>query len=706
MAGVPAQAIAPEAEDQEAEGAVASQADAAATDDGFEEVVVTAQRVEQRLLDVPVSVTAITSEEIQTRQILAPVDIGRLSPNVKLSGETGGTSTLRAYIRGGGITDGGFILSESEVALYTNDVYNARLQGALVDFAEIERIEVLRGPQGVLYGRNASAGAINIITKAPAREFTGSVEAGIGTWWERRLKGYVSVPLDEAGDWAISAAGMVRARDGGYQYNETLDKKVGEQDFHGGQVDLIYRGNGFEARGNLFYMNSESDGQWAVNTVVRDDGKIVPASGSYRRVGSPYESFTATKQKGGSLHLSVDYAGGTLKSITGYSELDDKWGLDFSGGVPGDWIGEDPDEVFALFTRTSDAEQSQFSQELQAAGGLFDGFLDYVVGLYYFHEKGEQLLDSSVFFAPATTVFNAKTDAYAAYGQFTLNLSDRFQLIAGGRYTKEDKELDGSVAGTPAVAEDSFKRFSPKFGVNYKPNKDILLYASYSEGFKAGGYSGLASTAEQLATPFKPQVTKAYEAGVKADLGRRLRGSLTGFLNKIQDRQQTVNLNDGGFLIENYDVEISGIELEFAWRPVRGLQIWGNGALNWGKYLSTDSSIGSLLENDPPSLPDYEFTIGADYSVPLGDGELKFGGDFNQRDNHFSTADNVPIGWVKKMDSLNAYVSYRTGPWNFQVAGKNLLQQQGWITGFGFSVINPRFMSEPRTVLATARYSF
>lgn len=678
---------------------------------GFEDIIVTAQRTDQKLQDVPVSVTAITAEQIETRQILAPTDIARLVPNVKLDAVSGGSAGLKAYIRGGGVTDGGYIMSESEVALYINDIYNARAQGALVDFAEIERIEVVRGPQGVLYGRNASAGAINIITKTPSREFTGTVQAGYGTWNERRIKGYISVPLDESGDWAFSLNGMVRARDGGRQYNATLQKKVGEEDFHGGQFDLAYNGDKIKARLNLFYLNTETDGQWAVNMIPDGQGDLVPLSGSYRTVLSPHESYTKAKQYGGSLRLTFEYPGGALTSTSGYSELKDSWFQDFSGGVYPSMIAnptviDRTQTPIALFDRESISRQWQFSQELQLAGELFDGVVEYVGGLYYFHEEGNQQMDSVTFFAPSSTLFRAQTDAFAGYGQLSFNVTEALQIQVGGRYTQEDKRLNASVTGVPAISQDRWNKFTPKFGVNYKVTPGVMLFATYSEGFKSGGYNGLASTASQLATPFQPQITKAYEGGIKADIGRTLRVNLAAFLNKIQDRQQTVNLGNGGFLIENYDVEIKGVELELAWRPVKGLQIWGNGALNDGKYTSSDALIPSLITNLPPSLPDYEFTVGADYSFDLAGGEASFGADFNKRDKFFSTPDNALIGAVKGMEFLNAYVGYKTGPWAFQIAGKNLLQEIGWQTGFGFSVINPRIMSEPRRILGTVRYNF
>jgi len=672
---------------------------------GFGDIIVSAQRTDQRLQDVPISVTAITADEIQTRQVLAATDVARLVPNLKLDGVTGGSAGLKAYIRGGGGTDGGYVMSEAEVALYVNDVYNARMQGALMDFAEIERIEVLRGPQGVLYGRNASAGAINIITKQPSDEFTGNIQAGYGTWNERRLKGYISVPLSEDGKWAASVNGIVRARDGGRQYNATLDRKVGEEKFAGGQFDLAYKGDVIKGRLNLYYLDLNSDGQWSVNTFTNDEGKIVPLSGSYRTVLSPVASDTRVKQKGGSLHLSADYPGGSLTSITGYSELDDYWIQDFSGGVYPQMIGAPGSTPLALFVRDSDSRQWQVSQELSAAGSLADGLVDYVTGLYFFHETGRQVMTSTVFFAPSTTNFYAKTDAWAGYGQLTFNVTDQLALIAGGRYTLEDKSLVADIDSLPANSRNHYKKFTPKLGVNYKPNSDILFYGSYGVGFKSGGYNGLASTAAQLAAAFRPQTTDAYEAGIKADVGRTLRLALSGFINKIKDRQESISLGNGGFLIENYNMTVKGIEAEIAWKPVTGLQIWSNGALNDGKYRNVPASA-SLAGNTPPFLPDYQATIGFDYNFDLASGRFKFGADANFRDAYFSTADNAPIGAVTSTQLVNAYVGYDVGPWQFQVAGKNLFNQINWQTGFGFSVINPRFMTDPRTVLATARYSF
>jgi iron complex outermembrane recepter protein len=676
------------------------------TDRKLAPVIVTAQRKEQNLQDVAASVTAVDAAAMEKRQILSPIDLSRIAPNVKFGSVTGGTAGLSPYIRGGGVTDGGFVTSESEVAIYMNDVYVARLQGAMLDFAEVERVEVLRGPQGVLYGRNASAGAVNIITKTPSEDPSGSVQVGYGSWNERRVKGYYSTPLDQAGKWRAAVNGIVRARDGGRQYNATLGNDVGEEEFFGVQGDLAYETEGVEARLNVFHVNGETDGQWAVSTTTNSDGDVVPVSGSYFTVLSPKESSTTVEQSGISLNVSAEFPGGTLKSITGYSELEDYWFQDFSGGVPSSFLNIPGDAYLSLFERSSDSSQSQFSQEFQASGDFASGAFEYVAGAYFFEESADQDIDSLIFFGPSSIDLSTSTESVALYGQLTYLAMEDLELLVGGRYTDEEKSLNGAYNGDPATDTSTYTKFTPKLGVNYKVTPDTLIYASYSEGFKAGGYNAFPSSAAQLALPFRPQHTKAYEVGLKADFGDALRLNLSAFYNDIEDRQQGALLGNGVAIVENYDVELKGLEVEATWVATDALTFWGNAALNEGEYVGTDSELASILENEVPSLPDYEYTIGFDYAVRLGGGELNLGGDYNYRDDYFSTADNYFVGFVGQQETLNGYISYNFEQWKFQIAGKNLLQEESWQTGFGFSVVNPRFATDPRSVLATVRYSY
>lgn len=678
----------------------------------LEEVTVTAQRTAERLQDVPLSVTAFSAETMDRLQIVSVLDLTRLTPNVKFDNVTGGTTGLKAYIRGGGITDGGTNTSESEVGVYVDDVYMARVSAAVVDFAEVERIEVMRGPQGVLYGRNTSAGAVNIITRGPTEDFQATTQVGYGTWNERRVKGFVSGPISADGRWRASLNGMVRARDGGRQENVTTGKDVGEEDFFGAQGDLAFVGERFRARLTLSHTDTDTDGQYAVNNLVTGTGAstvITPRTGSYRKVASPIPSLTKVKQTNAFLRLSWDFDGGRVTSITGWSDLDDTWREDFSGGVPGSLFGQSG--TIALFDRNSATTQDQLSEELQVSGAAYDGKLEYLGGLYYFTEDSTQTIRDVIFFAPSSVVFSPDTTSKAVFGQLTWNFNDQWAAIAGGRYTEDDKDLDAILSGTVlAPVQNQYSKFTPKLGVNYKVTPSILLFASYSEGFKSGGYNGLASTAVQVRTAFQPQYTDAWEVGMKADLlGNTLRVNVSAFKNEISNRQQTLTLPNGSFLVENYNADLKGLEAEVTWRATDALSLWTSLAVNDGKYTTGGSSagaLGSIINNKLPVFPDYSATVGFDWSQQLGNGTLRFGSDWSVRDQYFSTADNALIGRVDKQDFLSAYVGYDVGNWSFQVAGRNLLQQEGWQTGFGFAVVQPRFAIDPRTVLATARYTF
>lgn len=681
----------------------------------LQSIEVTAQRIKQKLQDVPAAVTAFNPLAIENLQIGSVIDLSRLVPNVKFDAVTAGSTALKPFIRGGGVADGGQITSESEVGVYVDDVYRARLSAGLLEFVELDRLEVLRGPQGVLYGRNSSAGAVNIVTRAPTDTFTASGLIGVGNGGERRVRGYLSAPVSEDKRWRASVQGMLRGRDTNGQRNVTLNKEVGEEQFQGVQGDVAYESPLWQGRLTLFRTHLDGDGQWAVPNTVSGGGQVImPSTGSYRLVASPVDSLTEVTQRGATLRLATALNGVRLTSITGYVGMDDRWRQDFSGGVSAALLGNPAGGTLALFDRTSTTEHRQFSQELQAAGEFGGGRFSYVAGLYGFNEQGTQRLQSVIFFAPSAVVFNADTTSAALFGQLSAKLGEQTSVSLGGRYTRDDKQLDGELGGAPFDQASRYTRFTPKLGVEHKLAPEALLYASYSEGFKAGGYNGLAATVAQISRPFLPQTTRAYELGFKADLLQRtLRLNAALFHNQIRNRQQTLTIASGPaqgtFVVESYNATLTGLELELMWRVLPGWAVWGNGAVNDGKYTSCTTEVAvacSVINNKLPLFPDHVVTLGFDGEYALGFGMLRVGADYSVRAPYFSTADNVPIGAVPRQKFLNGYVSLDVGPWTYKLAGKNLLQQEGWQTGFGFAVVQPRYAIPLRTVLLSASYRF
>jgi iron complex outermembrane recepter protein len=451
-----------------------------------------------------------------------------------------------------------------------------------------------------------------------------------------------------------------------------------------------------------------------VPNTIGSDGSITPSTGSYRKVASPYDSLTDVRQSGSTLRLQTRRGGVKLSSITGYVAMKDHWRQDFSGGVSAALLGGSADETLALFTRESLTDHHQFSQELQAAGELLDGGLSYVTGLYYFTESGLQDIASSTFYVPSQVRLNADTSSRAAFGQLSAKLAPATTLLLGGRYSEDRKKLSGSLDGQTFDLSNRYSKFTPKIGIDHKLSPDTLAYTSYSQGFKAGGYNGLASTVAQISQPFLPQTTDAWELGLKTELlERRLRLNAALFHNKIKNRQQTLTVASGpeagSFVVENYNAKLTGLELEAAWRLGRNLTLWANGAVNTGKYTACATTVSvpcSVIDNKLPLFPDHVFTIGFDQQFVIGQNVLRVGADYNERAAYYSTADNAQIGAVPRQKNLNAYVAYDIGAWTVQLAGKNLTQEEGWQTGFGFSVVQPRFAIPGRTVMLTARYQY
>ncbi|NBC35007.1 TonB-dependent receptor [Novosphingobium sp. FSY-8] len=695
--------------------ALAETAPAADTGSGLSDIVVTATRSASSIQKTPVSVTALGAEEVKRLQITNVKDLGQVAPNVKFTQVTGGSAGISPYIRGGSVTDGSLITSEPDVGIYIDDVYQPRTAASFIEAIDIERIEVLRGPQGTLYGRNSAAGALKIITREPGATFRLSTEAAVGTWGEFSLKGNASGPVTQDGKLRAGFSAMHRERDGGRQYNATLQKAVGAENFTGFEGQLVYVTEGFKAKAKGFYSHYSSDGQYAVAISPFYTGSnylaAPPTSGSYRTVLSPSPSFTNSTQYGLNLNLEADLGPNTkLTSITSWSHLDDAWREEFSGGVPWAALGITAPGYMALFDRTSYMGDSSFTQELQLKGSVADGLLTYVAGLYYFNEKGTQDVYSTIFFGPSTTNYAITTDSYAAFGQVSLHPVAGLTVTAGGRWTEDKKTFNAMMGASPVNRRDTWRNFLPKVGVDYQLSRDVFLYASYSEGFKAGGYNGLATTLTALSTPYGPQNVKAYEIGFKSEFfDHKARLNVSAFINDYARLQQQTVDNLGNFLTQNYAGLHKGVEIEASVKPFPALTLWGNAAFNEAKYkrsAETSAAAGSYVGNQMTSVPKFQYTFGGDLVAPFGPGNFVAGLNYSIRADYYATPDNLWIGHVPRTDILNGYVGYDYGRWALRVSGKNLTDQTYWTTGFAFSVVAPRFMADPATWRVSLGYKF
>jgi len=424
----------------------------------IENIMVTARRVEEPLQKAPVAVTALSTQDIEQQHITNIQELALATPNLWMEKNTSSSSGSRAAIRGIG-EDESMFTSDTPVGIYIDDVYIPRQLGAQFDLYETERIEVLRGPQGTLYGRNTSAGAIKLISKQPEHDFALNLEAGVGNYSRIDARGMVSVPVT---DWfSFQVAAMTRNHDG-FDENLYNGDFVNDQDIWGlrtslrffpsDQVDILVVGdilrerstpgfplgfvpqapfiNGFGAGEPNF--NDQIDGDTDAHTLLSDlDEPLndLDQSGIYANIGWQISDAL------------------TFKSVTAWREMSSHFIVDGDGQVGNQFLPGVIPDFLPLFHIMQDQTQDQFSQELQLLGSIGQK-IDYVGGLYYFTESNQQFTENAVLSPLGTNRYSDSsldTESYAGFASFDFRLHDNLTLTAGGRWTQDTKDFDITV---------------------------------------------------------------------------------------------------------------------------------------------------------------------------------------------------------------------------------------------------------------------
>ncbi len=707
-----------------------------------EEIIVTAQRREQNIQEVPIAVSAFSPSQIASRQIDAVKDIGQNVPNLQTSTVTAGAEAIQIHARGASVQNPGFNLAESPVGIYVDDVYYGRLASVNLDLLDVERIEVLRGPQGTLYGRNTIAGAVKFITRTPGddRWLTGSF--GIGNYETTKVGVSLGGPLQE-GALAGSLAGLYEQRNKGWQHNPITGEDPGEYDNKAARAKLRWYGSsGFDATLTGWVSDVENDGHNAVpylpfcynnlapptcnNPEFRPSPPdSAPLGGFYDTYSANGVNYGASKQGGANLHLSFDLGFATLRSITGYANIDTQFGFDLAGG--GADFGPLPANQFGLRIR-SDATVDQTSQEFQLLGNSGDRLL-WQLGAWYLNEEGSQAFSGTVPGISALPIFDeaidSETDSYAVYGQATWQFTDRLSATGGARWTRDDKEYSDDCTGIFCTAatvalKDDWDETTFKLGLDYRLTDDQLLYLSYASGFQAGGFRTLCFgdlSPGCGGTAFNPQTVDSFELGFKSDLAdHTVRLNVAAFYAMYDDIQQVVINSSGGYPIDNIgDVDVYGLELELVWAPIADLTVYAN--LGW-----QDSNFGSVSPNSPPGglnglasptqdlpgNPKWQGKIGFDYSVPLPDRLAFFYGfDVFHSASYFSEARNLVK--IDDYTRVNGHLGIRADDrhWEMLLAAKNITNEEDNVSGiFSNGFTNMRTPLPPLEYMLNFRINY
>ncbi len=697
-------------------------------DEALEEVIVTARRVEESLQDTPISVSAFQEGDFDALHIEDIGDTARYTPNFStITGPTGGKDAF-FFIRGIGQTDVN-AATDPAVGTYIDGVYLGRVAGASMETLALQSIEILRGPQGTLFGRNSTGGAVNVVTVDPAETMGGKLLVGLGERDLYKIKGTLSVPL--TGNLGVVISGLHRQQDG-WSKSFFNDNTFDDIDDTVGRVKFLWEPNdSFTARLGADVTRSRGTSQNQLLVGVNAQGASpfgvpIPPQIVQDLSTDPFVNRSSLLDPrydvdawGTNLTLEYDFGPAALKSITAFRELEHAVTSDFDGSR------------YDFYQSLISTDQNQFSQELQLTGA--GDRLTWLTGAYYYDEDAYHnnqislggnngCLPVPAFVIPPGNMwpscfvtgqqyatpfggrdltnnqqFDLAVEAWALFGHLTYQLTDTWSISAGLRYTDEKKtqsynyfidnrDAVASFAGfppillwtlspnnpnvnVPTIYSESWSDVNPKFGVEWQPSGEALLYASYAQGFKSGGFSGRVQPNQMgqfpLVEGYDPETVETLEAGWKTQfLENRARLNGAVFFSRYEDIQLLVLDAESGFF-ENQnaaEAEIWGVEFEFRALPVPAFEIMATLAYLDDEYTKLDPGTlasGITLDTDLPVTPEWSGSLGGQYTFLIGSyGELAARADYSFRDKVFFNAVNGPLEGGEDIKLLDARLTW------------------------------------------------
>ncbi|WP_174279106.1 TonB-dependent receptor [Sphingomonas bacterium] len=683
----------------------------------IEDIIVTAQRREESVQRTPLAITAVTGDQLRAQNVRALEDVSRLAPNVAISasGYTAPTNAVPiVYIRGIGQQDPS-LQTEPGVPIYVDGVYVARSAGGAIDLPDIARLEVLRGPQGTLFGKNTIGGAISLITVTPGVHPETQVELIGGNYALYQLRGFTNQKLSD--QFGVSAAINYRHENG---YGKRLGATGNELGRLGDQRNLSARVKARWTPTDRLTVDLSGDYTRYRNTATPGQTLIVPAGLLNlwnARIGNPagtpitqagaasgrYDNFSRNPQPanddlgGASATIAYDLGGVTLKSITAYRKLTE-------------FFSRDADSSAATYLEVDRRTHShQFTQELQLGGKLLDDHVDYVLGGFYLHERGTEDNIGTIIPGLFTLrvgpeierrqLLDQSTSNYAAFAQATGHLLPGLNLTLGGRYTSEHKRLIDFVAGPESGIvyvnnvrlAHTWTSFTPRAALDYQATRDVLVYASVSKGFKSGGFNGRPAALSAL-TQFDPEKVTSYELGFKSDLlDHHVRLNVAAFDAEYSNIQLQRNILINGVLVTDVNnvakSRIQGAEGELTVVPATGLELGGSIGYAHNKYTTIQPGAVVTATSKIPYAPELTYSLNASYRTDLGSaGSLTPNVNFAYRSGSYVTPANTAVSYIPAYGLLAGRLTYapQDGPWSASLFATNLTNKR-YLTSAGDS---------------------
>jgi iron complex outermembrane recepter protein len=689
-------------------------------------ITVSARKREETLQEVPVAVTAFNEVALQNLNVRDLSDIDAQVPNLTIYAARGSSSTVTAYIRGVGQSDPLWGVDPG-VGVYIDDVYIARPQGALLDVIDVDRIEVLRGPQGTLYGKNTIGGAIKYLTKPLSPDFSARTEVTVGSYSQADVKASVNVPLgSEAVLARFSAATLSRD---GYGDNRFSHQQVSDKEIlvARGQIGF-YPSDSFNIVISADWMDDQSAvrGAQRLNAFNAFDPLRTPPLDDRYDILSGMPNVNDTQMDGAALTANWTInESWWFKSVTAFRESDTDTNIDFDA-LPNKIV-----DVRALYADEQLSQEFQLNYQGENLYGVF--------GLYLFDgEAGGTVFNNFRNLSFGTTNGVVYTDSVAVYGEGTWAFNDKLSLTAGLRFTDETKEADvlnqayaNANFVTPIFTssdfrdEVSFSNVSPKISLDYTTDNGTLIYGLVSRGFKSGGFNIRANVAAvpDSANPFDDESVTSFEFGVKAGmLDQTLFLNAAVFYNDYQDIQLSVfsaydSNGDGeddaffGDFTNAGEATVNGVETEFQWLPTERLSIQGNLAFLDAEYDEFVTSGVNVADAQKfTNAPELSGALSVQHGFDVLDGTLTTRLGVAYQDKVYPTTDLSEAIAQKDYAIYNAGAVWRSAdsPWMVSLQGSNLFDKDYRTTGYNIPVLGilTGFYGAPRTFSLSVGYQF
>ena len=705
----------------------------------LEEVVVTAERRAENLQEVPNAITALSADTVEQSDIHDLTEIATRIPGLTFSPFSPGQNIVA--LRGASSNDDG-AGTDNSVAVFVDDVYLGRVSNINPEMFDIERVEVLRGPQGTLYGKNTIGGAINVVSTRPnMEEFEGKIRVNLGNYQRRDIAGLISGPLGEG--WAGKASFSYRNREG-WVNNVYLNKQQKDDNVRAFRGQLLYSADDFEAMFSADFNSLDIEDMARTPIATGEPGDpafwAAPVPGSYAELcagrgadcsAGPIDGYAKRDAWGLSMKLNWNVEAGELISITAFRENEADWNMD-STGTP-------MSPLPPLFNQINDDifdQTNQFTQELRWVSNIGDT-IDFVAGLWYLSEETDrtECFDNDVMTSDCTpTADDGATDwyrqvnqttSYAAFGQFDWTFADQWELTLGGRYSADTKEIDNNaIAGDFVVINQTFSNsvseswsaFTPKLSLAFFPNEVTTVYGAASWGFKSGGFAA-APQGIEFTEPLDQEEALNFEFGLKTDIATNFRLNAALFSTDYQDLQiqtfgpLTAAAAFGTFQTFNAgDAEIQGLEVEATWVLTEQLTLSGFYALQDSEFGDTNIPGTAFPDQSGQDLiraPDKKFNINADYVQALANGS-RLGVNFSWRYTGDQRGELEPWAVQPEFDLFDARLSWTSSSGALELAlwGKNLGNEEyiGHVYTIASSVV--AVFGDPRMYGATLTARF